>query len=317
MARPQPAIRPPDFLRRWQIWALLMVLFLVPFFIHIPRSLNQHPVVSPLGDQLHIVLFGGITLLLYWFGPLQGHLWRAVITSAVLGIATEFLQLLVGRQALLKDFLLDLVGIALVVGFIQWRGLGRRWGKWMFWLVMLSIPVQLHFLPWRISAAYRARDMFPVLANFEKYGDRYLWSANMKGKLVYHRITDAPDGESTVLRVGGNPESHWPGAIMRRFPEDWSGYLELKLEARLIEAPTDTFKFGIRLDDYEGVKEKLWVAQNFTATREWRTFSMPIVDRQLWNSNRNLNLREMDRIIIYFSRPKGSVAIEVDNLRLE
>ena len=74
MTRHEPAIPAPGLLRRWQVWAVLMILFLFPFFIHIPRSLNHHPVISPIGDQVHIFLFGGITLLLYWFGPLQGRI---------------------------------------------------------------------------------------------------------------------------------------------------------------------------------------------------------------------------------------------------
>jgi len=44
---------------------------------------------------------------------------------------------------------------------------------------------------------------------------------------------------------------------------------------------------------------------------------MRITDRKLANSDRILNLKEMDRFIIHFSRPKDPVAIEVDNIRLE
>lgn len=317
MSRHEPAIPVPGFLRRWQVWALMMVLFLFPFFIRIPRSLEHHPVIAPLGDQVHIVLFGGICLLLYWFGPLQGRIWWAAAVSAVMGGSVEFLQLLVGRQALFKDFLMDVLGIGIVVCFVIWKGHGRQSGKWILLLMLLSIPVQLYYVPWRISATYRCRDIFPVLANFETYGDRYLWHNNPKGILTYPRIGDSPDGEGIVLRLAGGAESHWPGAAMRHFPEDWSDYSVLKLDVRLVDAPTDTVRFGLRLDDYKGKRELIWVHQSFPATRQWQTITMPIVDRQLWNSDRNLNLEEMDRIIIYFSRPQEMWTIEIDNLRLE
>ncbi|MEN8007871.1 MAG: hypothetical protein ABFS42_12700 [Candidatus Krumholzibacteriota bacterium] len=317
MTRPEPAVAAPGFLRRRVVWIFLMVLLLFPFFITIPRSLNHHPVISPIGDQVHIFLFGGITLLLYWFGPLQGRLRRAATVSAIMGGAVELLQLLVDRQALFKDFVLDLVGIGLVVSYILWRGHGRQAGKWVFLILLLSIPVQLYYLPWRISATYRARDIFPLVADFETYGDRYLWAANMEGKLTYRRIEDTPAGPGTVLRLYGDTESHWPGAAMRRFPEDWSGYTQLKADVRLVEGPADTARFGLRLDDYEGIKEMIWTSQSFTATGSWRTISMPITGRQLWNSDRNLNLLEMDRLIFYFAKPKEPVAIEIDNIRLE
>lgn len=317
MERPQPAIPAPGFLRKWQVWSVLMALFLVPFFVHIPRSLNHHPVISPIGDQVHIFLFGGITLLLYWFGPLQGRIWWAATVSGVMGGAVELLQLLVDRQALFQDFLLDLVGIGLVVSYVLWRGHGRQTGKWVFLLLLLSIPVQYYYLPWRISAALRARDMFPVLANFETYGDRYLWNSTNEGQLAFHRVVDAPSGEGRVLRLATDAEPHWPGASLRRFPEDWSDFTQLKLDVRLVEASSDSFKFGVRLDDYEGIREKVWVSSSFQATREWRTYSMQIADRQLWNSERNLNLKEMDRLYIHFSKPEDPVAIEIDNIRLE
>lgn len=313
----QPVIPAPGFLRRWQVWVLLMVLFLVPFFVHIPRSLNHHPVISPLGDQVHIVLFGGITLLLYWFGPLRGRIWLAALTSAVMGGAVELLQMLVGRQALFQDFLLDLLGIGLVVSFAFWRGNGRQAGKWIFILLLLSIPVQFYYLPWRISAALRAQDMFPVLADFDTYGDNYLWGNTNKGMVSFPRIEDSPSGEGRVLRLAGDSTSHWPGAVMRRFPEDWSGYTELKMDVRLIQAAADTYKVGVRLDDYLGAKEKIWLSQSFRATQQWQTFSMPIVNRQLWNGDRNLNIEELDRFMIFFSKPQDPVAIEVDNIRLE
>lgn len=317
MTRPEPALAPPGFLRRKLVWAFFMFLFLFPFFISIPRSLNHHPVISAIGDQVHIFLFGGITLLLYWFGPLQGRIWRAAAVSAFMGGAVEFLQLLVERQALFTDFLLDLLGIGIVVGFIYWRGHGSTAGKWVFLLLVISIPAQLYQLPWRVSAAYRCQGMYPLLANFEVYGDRYLWAANMEGQLSFPRIDDSPDGEGTVLRLTGDATSHWPGAAMRRFPDDWSEYSTLKFDVRLVEAPGDTARLGLRLDDYEGAKEKVWVAQQFPVTREWRTFTMPISDRQLWNTDRNLNLQEMDRLIFYFGKPQETRTVEIDNLRLE
>jgi hypothetical protein len=104
---------------------------------------------------------------------------------------------------------------------------------------------------------------------------------------------------------------------MRRFPDDWSGYTALKLDARLVTAPCDTVKFGLRLDDYEGAVEKIWVAQSFLVTRQWQTFTMPVADRRMHNSDRNLDLEEMDRIIIYFPKPQEVLTIDIDNIRLE
>jgi VanZ family protein len=317
MSRPEPAFPAPRFLNRWQVWAVLMAVLLFPFFMKIPRSLNHHPVISPIGDQVHIFIFGAICLLIYWFGPLRGRIWQAAIISTVMGGAVEFLQLLVGRQALFTDFLLDLVGIGVVTGFVLWKGHGRREGKWVLILLLISIPLQLYHVPFRIAATYRVRAMFPVLANFESYSERYLWSSNMDSDIAFEMISDAPDGESRVLRLTGGPETNWPGAYMRRFPEDWSAYTTVKVDIRVADAPGDSVKFGLRLDDYEGIREVSWVHEIFYATRQWQTFTMRIADRLLYNKKRNLNIQEMDRLLIYLPRPQEMMTLEIDNVRVE
>jgi len=85
----------------------------------------------------------------------------------------------------------------------------------------------------------------------------------------------------------------------------------------MVEVPGDSVRFGIRIDDYEGIKELAWISKSFYATRQWQTFSIPLVDRKLANSDRILNLAEMDRLIIYFGKPQEMRTIEIDNLRLE
>ena len=79
--------------------------------------LRRHPAISPLGDQFHVVLMAVVALLIYWRGPLRGRLWLATMAAAIAaGALVEFVQPLFGRAALLKDFLLDLVGIGIIVG---------------------------------------------------------------------------------------------------------------------------------------------------------------------------------------------------------
>ncbi len=317
MDRHEPAIPAPAFLRRWQTWSMLLVLMLFPFFIRIPKALNHHPVISPIGDQVHIFLLGGVALLVYWVGPLRGRLWWAAGAAALIGGAVEFLQLLVGRQALFTDFLLDLVGIGLVVGWVLWRGHGNRAGRALFLVLLLSIPVQLYYLPMRIAATYHSRDLFPVLADFGRWSDRYLWHANMEADLTFPEIDDAPGGSSRVLRLDGGPPTHWPGAVLKRFPDDWSTYRELQFDVRLVRSPGPEARLGVRIDDYEGLREDKWTSQNFAVSRQWQTMTMPIRNRRLHHSERDLDLTQVDRIIFYFGKPSDSLAVQIDNIQLQ
>ena len=99
--------------------------------------------------------------------------------------------------------------------------------------------------------------------------------------------------------------------------EPIKSYEDIRFDARVVEAPGDTAKFSLRLDDYKGVREMIWIVQSFKATSQWQTYTMPIADRKMWNADRNLQLTEMDRFIFYFAKPQDPIVLEIDNIRLE
>ncbi|MBM4131159.1 hypothetical protein FJ250_09035, partial [bacterium] len=109
-----PALPMPRLLRRRWLWFLVMALATLPFFVTVPLALRRHPAIAPLGDQFHVVLMAAVTILMYWRGPLRGRLWYATLAAVTGGALIEFVQPLFGRSALVKDFLLDLVGIGIV-----------------------------------------------------------------------------------------------------------------------------------------------------------------------------------------------------------
>lgn len=318
--RPDPLITPPAWLRKWQVWTVGLVVMLVPFFVTIPTVLRRHPVISPLGDQLHIVLLAGITLLLYWRGPLSGRLWATALAAAVMGLAIEFIQIPCGRTAGVMDFVLDLVGIGLVVGYMLWRGQGLKLGLWLI-LTLLLVPVaRLYHVPFVAAAAHRCQQIFPLISDLEGPRDHWIWNGN-NALVSVVEVPDSPRGAGRVVRLESSPPARWPGAEMRRFPHDWSDYDTLAVDVRLVSGPAPTQRFSIRLDDYVGRKEKTWIVTPFTATREWQTFRIPFRDRRTtWGpeeTDRVFDQSDVDRIIIYLPRPDAASVLEIDNLRLE
>lgn len=308
---PSPRISSPAFLRHWQVWTLLMVSVLVPFFLKIPIGLRRNAVISVLGDRLHIVLLGVITLLIYWHGPLRGRLLRSAIAATVVGGAIEIVQTFVGRQALWHDFYMDMQGIGLVVGFILWRGHKQLIGLFMVAALMVFIPWQMSFLPNLVTATNESRASFPLLADFNSANSSALWSDTYGARV---EISFATEG---VLQVTGGPPSRWPGAQMGNFPHDWTGYKQLVVDARLVSAKTDSAQLAIRIDDFQGRIEKCWITDSFHVGRQWKTYRMPIVDRTLRHSDRVLDLSDVDKILLFFPTPKDTVKMEFDNLRLQ
>ncbi len=309
-----PAWPPPRLLARWQTWLVLMAVLVVPFFVPIPVGLRRNVLISTLGDRLHIVLPAGIALLLYWKGPLRGRLVWAAAGAAVIGGAIELLQELVGRTALMHDWLLDLMGVGMVVGWVWWRGHGRRVGLLLLAALVTTAVVQLRELPPRMMASAAARERFPVLEDFEGRHAWHLWGDN-DGAVLTMPAEAAATGRRG-LRLAGAPPSRWPGAIMRRFPHVWTGYTSLELTVRHAAAGRDSVRFAVRLDDFEGVRDHDWLDAGFWATDRWQTFRIPIAGRTTRWSGRPFDLADVDAITIFLPGPRDSLVLEIDDIRL-
>ena len=315
--RRQPALPMPALLRHRWLWLVLMALVTIPFFVTIPLALRRHPAIAPLGDQFHVVLMAVIAMLVYWRGPLRGRLGFVALAAVAAGALVEVVQPAFGRTALLKDFLLDLVGICMIVGLVLWKGHRRRSGLALMTAALLSVPAQLYFLPGVIAASYEARRTFPLIADFESGHEHWIWKSNYDTRLAFVAVPDGPNGPTKVLRVTGGPPFHWPGVKVRRLPHDWSDYRALEFDVRVVIAPTDSVPMSLRLDDFLGSRANLGARHGFKATRQWRTIRCNLTGLYLNDRSRPLDTSDMDLILVYLPRPQAPVVFELDNFRLQ
>jgi hypothetical protein len=308
----EPAWPAPPFLGRPRAWLALLVLLLVPFLVPVPMVLRRDLLIATLGDRLHVVLLAALTLLLYWRGPLAGHLARSAIAAVLVGGAVEFLQLLVGRAALWHDFQLDLVGVALAVGLVLWRGHGRRAGLLLVLATVALTAWELRNLPARKLAVDELHDRFPVLSDFAGPRPLTLWMEHEDAEVD---LATGPRG--TVARLIAAPPAAWPGLILAYFPHDWSAYDALKLEVRLARAAADSVRFGVRLDDYRGRRDGDWLSRAYTVTGEWRTCTVPFVGQPTFWSERPFEPDDVFALSVFIVHPADSVVIEIADVRLE
>ncbi|MCP4572874.1 MAG: hypothetical protein GY838_11025 [bacterium] len=309
----EPAWPEPRIFRDWRLRALGMAILLVPFFVPIPVELRRHVLIATLGDRLHMVLLAGAALALYWRGPLRGRLLPAALAAAFLGGAIEILQELVGRTALFHDFVLDVMGIAMVVGWVVWRGHGRPAGILLVVGMLVVTGYQLRKLPSVMVAADRAAARFPVLEDCRSTVGAALWGTTDDIELIY--VADGPD---PCVRLTGGPPDRWPETTMRRFPHDWRGYEALELRVRHRSADRDSVPFGIRLDDFKSVRDGDWdwFAGNFVATSEWRTFVLPVAGQETRWQGRPLDLADMDKLTVFLDQPDTTMTLEFTDIRL-
>ena len=104
---------------------------------------------------------------------------------------------------------------------------------------------------------------------------------------------------------------------MANFPEHWEDYSHLVLEARLVAGPRDSLRFGVRLDDFEGRKDRKWASKGFWATPGWQTHRMPIAQRKVLFGERLLDLSDVESLLVFMSQPTDSFVLQIDNIRLE
>ena len=239
----------------------MAVILLVPFFVKIPKGLNNHPVIGPFGDELHVFLFIAVTLLLYWLGPFRGRLWWTVAAAMVAGALIEVIQIPFDRTPQIKDFFLDLLGIGLVAGWILWRGERKKWGRALLIALLMVLPLTAWRLPFIAAAASSTRDRFPVVADFEGRYDGWLWVANMDAEFGVVAVEDGPEGPTRVLRLTGAPPTNWPGVFIRRFQRDWTGYHTLEADVRMVEGPATGARMALRIADMQGIKDHVWISK--------------------------------------------------------
>lgn len=307
---------PPILASRW-LWLVVATVIIVMFFVHIPTAARRHPLLSPLGDQFHVGMMAVVMLLVYWRGPLRGRLWLAVAATVVSGALVEIVQPAFGRTGQVKDFLLDLVGIGATVGLILWRGHRRQSGLVLMIVTLLSIPAQLYRVPGIVAGAYRMRQTFPLIANFETGLEHWLWDKNSNPNMVFTMVPDGPEGwPTTVLRISGGPPDRWPGIKLRRFPHDWSGFRTLAFDVRVLSSGTDTIPMGLRLEDYPGKRNELYARASFGAWDTWHTERIDLTGLAMNDKSRNLDTGDMDLILFYLPRPPRTVVYEIDNVRL-
>lgn len=307
----EPAWSEPRIFADRRLRILGVAVLLVPFFLPIPVELRRHVLIATLGDRLHMVLLAGAALALYWRGPLRGRLLPAAVAAAVLGGVIELLQELVGRTALLHDFVLDVMGIAMVVGWIAWRGHGRREGVVLILAMVLVTAYQLRELPGVMIAADRAEARFPLLEDCADPLGEYLWGDDNGGVLAY-----VTGGDDRCLRLTGGPPDRWPSATMRRFPHDWQGFDFLEMRVRHRTAGRDSVHFGVRIDDFQGVRDKDWYDGGFDATAEWRTVVMPVAGQRTRWTDRPLDLSDVDRFTLFLVEPEAACVLEFADIRL-
>lgn len=244
----------------WITWLAIAILLWAVVFAPAPGETRW---IRTLHNSAHAPIFGCIALLSLmlirtrprWsaLGPAKQY-GLAFAVAVLLGVLTEFVQMLTGRDASIEDALHDAIGAVAVLGLFaafdqRLRTSSRaplvRLVSALLGVVGLAVaaaPVT------RAAIKYQQRDQrFPVLADFTERYDRYFilqQSAEFSPSRMPQAWASTPGEQAMHVRLLDGP---YPGLHFIEVPSDWSAYSTLALD---LTNPTPlALQFVVRVHD--------------------------------------------------------------------
>jgi len=272
-------------------------------------------------DLGHVVLFALLVVLALKLPRLQRLpvgsliLLCAVIAPAV-GLAIEWLQLLVGRDFEYKDVLADTVGafcgLALHCvwqpGFSRWvRGVG------LAGLLLLTAFALRYIVMVMIDNTYM-RDEFPVLADFETPFELSRWDSN----LAQLSLTQEP------VRYGHKSlrvdflAGEYPDITLQEFLSDWRDFKSIRFS--LFSSLNQPIQMELKIYDRQHAASRYDYEDRFN--REliinpgWNDIEVSMKDVQRAPDSREMDLAHMAALSVFVDELRQPAVFYFDALRL-
>jgi len=302
----------------------------------VPLVALESPWVTLFGRTVqnfgHIPLFAVITILLlvlaaHWLGAKMGAVAQYVGTftiALILGVATEFVQMIGPRDADPWDLVRNGVGAAFA---LVWCGtfdrrldgttIRRAAGRIAFRAV--AIAVVLIFLAPLVGVAHAYRERanrFPVLFSFETPSQTKF----MNPRRAWFELVPAPDAWSVdapewVVHVSFSPLAG--GALVFNEPyPDWTGHTALVLA--LFHPGERPINVGLRIDDrHRAVRHIDRFNRHVFLEPGLNRLRIPMEEIVAGPAERELDISSIDRFVIFVVDPVGDYEIYIGPILLE
>lgn len=287
--------------------ALLSMLFL-----------RIHQPATSLGRQMldlgHLPLFAVVgCLLLVATGWTRTRSAKALAGALAVGICLagigELGQTYVHRNANLRDFVHNLLGLALVFGGAL--ALRRRRPVLAAIYVVLALAgVGLAVRPAArlVLGAPRLAGTFPRLGSFEERWELAFWHPTDRSQVGRSREVCSEGGWS--LRVVC-PPGPYPGVRVSDFPEDWAAYGSLRFDAYV--PGTQPVKLYVRVDDQARSRPRSSLTRTFVLAPGWNREAVGVDDLAQAVGRPPRHVR---RCLFFLASPRQETTLYLDNVRL-
>ena len=275
-------------------------------------------------DACHLPLFLGLTLVFHsylrcWNRRAWLQKLAAGASAALLAIATEWLQPLVGRDDSIQDLINGFLGIVIAVfGLTVFKPNSSNPAR-VAW-AMLTIGASL-YVGWPAGQEWRGIQVrnanFPILGDFESAAELRVWypqggTTNRPTQISISSTLASRGHHSLQVQLGA---TDWPGVNFNAGEMDWSGYRTLAFD---IHNSGATFDLILRVDDDgDCSRQDLRCLRGFPVTNGWNRLVVPVAELERAPKKRRLNMRAIRRLVLFSDGQAVPPSFFLDNVRLE
>lgn len=297
-------------LRGLDLLLLILVLASSPlFFVGGPDWLSP-PLYRALWNLGHIVFFAVLMCLVHRLWPVKS--WIAALGWMMLvfvgGIAIEWLQSKLGRQASWLDVANNLLGAGLG---LFWSMAARPW----VWLARMSVSL---LLLWPLTTVTRvawvqwdAARQFPLLGSFESQRELLRWSGRVE-RVAQH----ATEGYYALKLVFGT--DRYSGVALDWFLGDWRGYEYLVFD--VFNPDSEPLPVMIRIHDRQHDLGDMAYADRFnrrlTLAPGQSQVKIALAEILRAPDGREMNLQDLRSIGLFTVQLAQEKTLYLDNLHL-
>jgi len=314
---------------------ILSLTFIAGLFIVIVGELPGNSLLwREAQNTAHIFAFGFLAiislLLVQSTSSLKKHhpAWTyliAAMISLLAGIAIEFIQMGIGRDAEVHDVLRDLLGIYSFLGLYayfdpvlsRYRNQQNRkiLSVVMFSSSALLVAGLIPLTNMTLSTVQR-NIAFPTLIDFgQRWPSAFITTQDAELSVVNLPAQWQHDEPQRVSRMTVYP-ARYPGFALHEPVADWSGYTALLFY--VYSEATQPFKLALRINDRQHNQEyEDRYTTSFKVMPGANSISIPLDEIRNGPVDRELDMQRIDKLMLFAVEPEQPLQFYLSNFYLD
>jgi len=311
----------------------IIFIAILTYFLFSSGSTNYDSVLyRSLWEGGHFVLFAAIIFVLLKLEFVKNQPWYILVLAIapfciIIGFATEFLQLLVGRSFQYSDVVNDVIGGYAGFLFSRWaltfssevppretkkKILIKRLG-FVVGFLLLSLIGFREFLFTSVHV-WSINTNFPILANFEAPLEVDRWEYNRADISISNQIVrrDKRSLQATFY------SAKYPSIELKRMATNWDGYDYLNLS---INNPSnDAININLRIYDIDHMFRHYQYSDRFNKKLilfpGWNDLQLSIKEIKNSPQDRKMNMKKIHLISLFMIKVEEETTVYIDDIFL-